>query len=214
MLNGRESILSKKYFLHLEGMDLAGKSTIAKLIAENSEWDWKIYHNCFSQNNPIQDLIKDLAEQNKYDDEIYGYLHFVALLADVKYFDINENVIQDSTILLRSINYHKLANNNNLVKLFERLVKKHPIPDVSIYLTVNIDERMRRLEKRMQEKPQNVTISDRLMLSSPEKFIERDYRLMNLSKKYFNSIVVDTSEISEMQTAKFVISTLKENINE
>ena len=100
------------------------------------------------------------------------------------------------------------------MKLFERLVKKHPIPDVSIYLTVNIDERMRRLEKRMQEKPQNVTISDRLMLSSPEKFIERDYRLMNLSKKYFNSIVVDTSEISEMQTAEFVISTLKENINE
>ena len=189
-------------------MDLAGKSTIAKLIAKNSGVEWIIYKSCFSQINPIQELIKKLIKQNVYDDEIYGYLLFVALMADIKVFEANENVIQDSALLLRSIIYHKEAKHYALVKLFEGLVETHPVPDISIYLTASIDVRRRRLIKRMQEDSQKVTSNDKMIFNNPEKFIKMDYSLMELSKKYFNSIVIDTSEMTEIQTLDYIIHLL------
>ena len=196
--------MSKNYYLHLEGMDLAGKTTIAKLIVKNSGLDWIIYNSCLSQKNPIQELIKILLKQNVYDDEIYGYLLFVALMIDIKVFKSNKNVIQDSALLLRSIVYHKEAKHYTLVKLFEGIVERHPVPDISIYLTASIDVRRRRLMKRMQEDSKEVTSNDKMILNNPEKFVKMDNCLMELSKKIFNSIVIDTSEMTEIQTLDYI----------
>ena len=44
----------QKYYLHIEGMDLAGKTTIANIIAKKSKKNWIIYNNCLSKNNVIQ----------------------------------------------------------------------------------------------------------------------------------------------------------------
>ena len=200
----------KKYFLHLEGMDLSGKTTTAELIAKNSGLNWKIYNNCLSERNLIQELTKKLAERNIYDDEIYGYLHFVALKADIKFFELRENIIQDSTILLRSLNYHKEAGNYELVKYFEELAKSHPRPNISIYLTASIEARRNRLNKRINEDSLKITRNDKLPMNNPEKFLKMEKSLMELSKKYFNSIVLDTSDMTEIQTSEFIINLLRE----
>lgn len=196
----------QKCYLHIEGMDLAGKSTIANTIARQSGMDWKIYNNCLSQNNPIQQFEKEIRSQRIFDHEIYGYLHYVTLLADIKYFDLRENVIQDSMLLLRSIIYNREKKHNNLVQLFEELAPKHPIPNISVYLTANIDLRKKRLLKRIECNSNHVTKNDILILSDPGKFEKRDIGLMELSQKYFNSIVLDTSDMTEAETADYIMT--------
>lgn len=194
----------KYYYLHIEGMDLAGKSTVANIIKSQSGEHWTIYNNCLSQNNVIQKFEKQIRNQKIYDDEIYGYLHYVTLLADIKYFELKENVIQDSMLLLRSINYHKEQNNNDLVKLFEEMAPKHPIPDLSVYLTSKIDSRKKRLLKR-----QKWTKNDKLIFTDSERFEKRDNGLMELSCKYFNSTVINTSDMTETETADYIMTLLK-----
>lgn len=196
----------KKYYLHIEGMDLAGKSTIANIIARQSGVDWRIYNNCLSQNNSIQQFEKKIRKQKIYDDEIYGYLHYITLLADIKYFDLKENVIQDSMLLLRSINYHKEKNNNDLVQLFEELAPKHPTPNTSIYLTADIESRKKRLLKRINDNSKQLTKNDILILNDSETFEKRDKMLMELSQTYFNSIVVDTSYMTETETVDYIMA--------
>lgn len=196
----------EKYYLHIEGMDLAGKSTIAKMIAEKSDTDWIIYNNCLSQNNCIHEFEREVRFKKIYDDEIYGYLHYVSLLADIKAFNLTENVIQDSMLLLRSINYHNEKNNNDLVQLFKELVPMHPIPNMSVYLTASIDSRQRRLLKRIESNSKQLTKNDALILNNPDQFEKRDRGLMELSQTYFNSIVLDTTNMTEMETADYIMT--------
>ena len=197
----------QKYYLHIEGMDLAGKSTIADMIKNRSNVNWIIYNNYLSQDNAIQQFEKQIRKAKLYDDEIYGYLHYVTLLADIKYFELKENVIQDSMLLLRSINYHKEQGNIALVQLFEELVPKHPIPNLSVYLTVNIGSRQKRLLKRQQW-----TKNDKLIFTDLERFEKRDKELMELSCKYFNSTVLDTSDMTEEETADYIKTLLKRDL--
>jgi len=196
----------KIYYLHIEGMDLAGKSTIADIISRQSGLRWKIYNNCLSQNNVIQQFIKQIRDSRIYDDEIYGYLYYVTLFADIKCFKLKENVIQDSMLLLRSINYHREKNNNDLVQLFKKLVIKHPVPSVSVYLTTNMDSRKKRLLNRIEGNPKQLTKNDMLILKNPAKFEKRDNGLKELSQKYFNSIILDTSDMNEVETANYVMN--------
>ena len=196
----------QNYYLHIEGMDLAGKTTIANIIANQSGVDWKIYNNCLSQNNPIQQFIKEIKAQRIYDEEIYGYLHYVTMMADIKYFELKGNIIQDSMLLLRSIIFNKEKKYNDVVHLLEELVPKHPIPNTSVYLTANIDLRKKRVLKRIESNPNQVTKNDILILDNPKQFEKRNVGLMELSQKYFNSIVLDTSEMTETETANYIIS--------
>ena len=86
------------------------------------------------------------------------------------------------------------------------MVPKHPIPNTSVYLTANIDSRKKRLRKRIESNSQQVTKNDVLILDNPVQFEKRDIGLMELSQTYFNSIVLDTSNISEEETADYIMT--------
>lgn len=203
---------NQKFYLHIEGMDLAGKSTIANIISNQSEINWKVYNNCLSQNNVVQQFEKQIRKKNIYDDEIYGYLHYVTLLADIKYFELNDNIIQDSMLLLRSINYHKEKKNKDLVELFEKIAYKHPVPNTSVYLTANIDTRMKRLLARMERNLNSLTKNDVLILNDTARFERRDKSLKELSQKYFNSFVLDNSDMTEEETAHVIMEMCDLNV--
>lgn len=195
---------NKYYFIHLEGMDLAGKSTIAKLIKAKNPLNWEINNNKLTEDNVIHSFTNELGKQNLYDDEIYGYLYFVALLADIKNFKQETNIIQDSTLLLRSINYHTEMGNDKLVKLFKELIEHHPIPDISIYLTASIESRVERITKKIKESPEKVSKNDALILENPQKFMEMDEKLARLSQECFNSYILDTSSLNEHEIVDYI----------
>lgn len=197
---------SHTFYLHLEGMDLAGKSTVAAMIARRSGMYWEIRNKSLSQDNVIQQFEKRIRKQNIYDDEIYGYLHYVSLLADIKYFERRGNLIQDSMLLLRSMIYHKEQKNDALVRLFESLVPKHPVPDLSVYLTTSLDVRKGRFRKRQACHPESLTKNDFLIMDDPERFAARDKGLMALAQTYFHAIVLDTSAMTAEETADAILS--------
>ena len=194
------------YFLHLEGMDLAGKSSVAKAIQEKSNIKWKISNNRLYNENEIYNFISEVAKKNLYDDEIYGYLYYVALFSDLKKYELSTNVIQDSTILLRSINYHIENNNKQLAEMFIKLVKLHPVPNCSIYLTADINSRIRRLAERIEKNPEKISKNDSMIISNPEKFKQMDDNLFFLSQKYFNSILLDTTNLTIDEVADYIIN--------
>lgn len=195
--------------LHIEGMDLAGKSSVAEAIKEKCCLDWKINNNSLCDKNIIYQFIDDIAKQDLFDDEVYGNLYYVALLADLKKFVLSSNIIQDSTILLRSINYHTELENINLAKKFEELIEIHPVPNYSFYLTADINSRIERLIKRMKLNQKEISKNDYLILQNPEKFKEVDNRLFELSSKYFNSILIDTTNLTIEEVADYIIDYCK-----
>jgi thymidylate kinase len=196
---------NKPYFLHIEGMDLAGKSTTAEKFVQASTLKWTINDKRLTQVNPIYDFAWGIGKKKICDSDTLGYLYLADLMEDLKAFQINGNIVQDSTLLLRSLNHYKtVGNNEKLVQAFTALVPKHPMPDKSFYITANIDVRRSRLEKRISQMPGKLTANDMLIKNNPVEFIKIDESLKELSVKYFNSKVIDTSYMTEQEVVECI----------
>lgn len=188
-----------KHLLFFEGMDLAGKSTVAKEFAETSVLTWEIHNKKLSKINPIFDFTSNLGRQEIYQADVLGHMYIAALIDDLNRFKRDKNIILDSTILLRSMNYYKEHGYERIVEEFEKLAYQYPRPDKFFYLTADIETRKRRLFKRINEFPGLVSSNDMLVVNNPERFIRMDESLKNLSIKYFKSEVIDTSKMDEKE---------------
>lgn len=196
----------KPYFLHIEGMDLAGKSTVANKIANSSVLEWVVNDKRLTTSNSIYDFAWEQGKRGVYNSDIMGYLYLAALMEDLRTFEHKNNIIQDSTLLLRSLNYYKtLGKNDNLVHAFTSLLPNHPKPNKSFYLTANINARQNRLESRMSLTPKRLTTIDMLIKNDQKKFIWLDDSLKDLSVSCFNSYVIDTSKMSETEVVEQVM---------
>lgn len=197
---------TKKYFLHIEGMDLAGKSTVSNKIANNSVLEWVINDKKLNQSNQLYDWALEQGKKGIYSSDTLGYLYLAALMEDLRTFKHETNIIQDSTLLLRSLNYYKtLGKNDDLVRAFASLATKHPKPNKSFYLTADINTRRSRLENRILSAPKKITKIDMLIKNDAKKFIWVDKSLMDLSVKYFNSYIIDTSKMSETEVVEKIM---------
>lgn len=194
-----------KYYLHIEGMDLAGKSTASKIFAQKSGIKWIIHDKRLTQDNPIYDFALGLSKKGGFNSETLGYMYLAALMQDIKNFKLDANIIQDSTLLLRSLNYYKNVDvNDELAQAFSNLIQQHPTPNKSFYLTADICSRRQRLAQRIKTAPEKLTSMDLLIQNDPNRFIQIDESLQDLSVKIFNSQVIDTSKMSVMEVAKCV----------
>lgn len=197
---------AKQYYLHIEGMDLAGKSTVSNKIADKSVLEWVINDKKLNQSNPLYDFALEQGKKNIYNSDIMGYLYLAALMEDLRTFKHETNIIQDSTLLLRSLNYYKtLGKNDDLVHAFASLVSKHPKPNKSFYLTADINTRRNRLENRILSTPKKITTIDMLIKNDPKKFMWVDKSLMDLSVNYFNSYIIDTSKMSDTEVVEKIM---------
>jgi thymidylate kinase len=194
-----------KYYLHIEGMDLAGKSTASKIFAQISGIQWIIHDKRLTQDNPIYDFALGLSKKDGFNSEALGYMYLAALMQDIKNFKLDANIIQDSTLLLRSLNYYKNVNlNNELAHAFSNLIQQHPTPNKSFYLAADICSRRQRLAQRIKIAPEKLTSMDLLIQNDPNRFIQIDESLQDLSITIFNSEVIDTSKMSVMEVVKYI----------
>ena len=193
------------YFLHIEGMDLAGKSTVAKCFASTSQINWVIQDKRLSKNNPVYDFAWNFGKKAAYDKDVLGFLYLAALLQDIKSFKHGHHIIQDSTLLLRSLNYYMMVKKNDyLVESFKRCIPNHPRPDVSFYLTADIETRRKRLKERINSNPEKLTSMDLLIQNDPKKFIQIDESLQALSIDTFNSKVINTSKMTSFEVVQYI----------
>ncbi len=191
-------------YIHIEGMDLAGKTSTARLFVARRPEPWEIKRNSLSEESRLRDLADEMLETSDYSSETIGTVYAAALMADLDRFKYPEvNTVQESTILLRSIAFHAVNGNERALALFESMVDRHPQFDASFMLTASHDERLRRLE----EKP-GASNHDRLIARDPVKFFAMESLITELAVRRFNTQVIDTSEAPVESVVKEIENTL------
>lgn len=184
----------RAYYLHLEGMDLAGKTTATQNFIKSTGSEWDIRKDSLSKENPIYLLADSLGKEDAYDAEVLGNLYAVALMADLHSFQWpNKNTIQDSTIILRSIAFHTVRGTPRIREVLLDLLPKHPKFDASIVLTASMEERVKRLQQKILMTPNGVSEEDMMIINKPEKFMAMENILIDISKTAFDSVIIDTS---------------------
>jgi len=200
---------NEKLFVHVDGMDLAGKTTATNGFMKQTGLEWEIRRNRLSLQNPIHDLADALRKDEVYDPEVIGNLYYAALMADIRGFRRPTiNTIQDSTIILRSIAFHTVRNTPRLPEMFRDLMKEHPKFDASFVFTADIEHRRKRLEKRMRETPEQVSAEDMMVITKPEKFLAMEACLVDVARANLRSVVIDTSQLSPAE----VVSIMQSNV--
>lgn len=184
-------------YIHFEGMDLAGKTTATQRFMEKSNSQWEIRRNSIVPENPIHKLADSLRHADAYDAEVLGNLYVAALMADIRSFKWPEvNTIQDSTILLRSLAYHTVRGTPRLIEVLAELVPCHPKFDSSFVFTASIEKRLERLQMRAKYQPDQLSAEDLFVRDKPEKFLAMEACLIDLSRKYFHSVRIDTTGLT------------------
>jgi len=200
----------KPYYLHFEGMDLAGKTTATNNFIQSTGTEWDIRRNSLSRENPIHILADALRKEEVYDAEVLGNLYVAALMADIRSFQWpSRNTIQDSTIILRSIAFHTVRGTPRISEVLLDLLPEHPQFDASFVFTASIEERVKRLQQRIAKAPHEVSEEDMMVINKPEKFLAMEAVLIDTSRRVFHSVIVDTSSL----TPDMVVGTIGSNLN-
>lgn len=197
-----------RYF-HIEGMDLAGKSTATKAVFEALEGKAVVRHNTLQQKSKFHKIVDDLRLSQKLDNESLGQLYFQVLKDDLSRFSYPEiDTIQDSTILLRSLSWHMARKNEDLSEQFLGLIPQHPQFTGSVLLTATIEVRQKRLQYRIEEDPLSVAIDDLMVINEPDLFMKMGENLVHYTTKFFGTRVIDTSSLTKQEVAQQVLSIL------
>lgn len=179
--------------LHIEGLDLAGKSTLCRHL-HTALPDAAYYHNAITDNNRLYETADQLRLQDQMPDAKLGELYYGALLGDLRaYVPRKGNSLQDSTILLRSLVFHRFNGNEDLARRLEDLLPEHPRFDHSIVLTSTRDVRLRRLEGRVAHG--NDAPDDFVVRDDPARFEAMEQLLIETASRHFQAEVIDTSNM-------------------
>lgn len=198
----------RPYYLHFEGMDLAGKTTATQNFIKSTGSEWDIRRNSLSRENPIHLLADSLRKAEAYDAEVLGNLYVAALMADIRSFQWpDKDTIQDSTIILRSIAFHIVRGTPRIREVLLDLLPEHPKFNASFVFTASIEERVKRLQQRIAIAPHEISAEDMMVINKPEKFMAMEAALIDTSRMAFHSVIVDTSSL----TPDMVVGVINEN---
>jgi thymidylate kinase len=193
--------------LHFEGLDLAGKSTLCRRLARQARGTWAIRHNALTVDNPVYDLADRLRKAG-LPAETVGWLYHAALLLDLdRYQKSSTPTIQDSTILLRSLAFHRVQGNRALVDRLEELFDRHPRFDRSFVCVASHEVRLRRLAIRRKE---NLGPEDLLVRDEPARFFAMERVLVDYAERKWGATVLDTSRLEEQERLELVFRHLPE----
>lgn len=185
------------------GMDFSGKTTIINKINEEMPNTFKLKKKFLT---PI-DLIENVRKRDVW----LSPEEWKPLLQENINKDI-ENYKEEGLILLDSlwiIKYlaNKIEKNDKedveeIITLKE-LLKKYPPMD-SFYITVSIEERMKRFQERAKI-GNEITGSDKLLMDKA-KFEKVEQIYKNIIMQYFpNTRIIDTTDINPEQTVELII---------
>jgi thymidylate kinase len=178
-------------YIHFEGLDLAGKSTVCQLICQHTQGNWQVRRNALTMNNSIYELADRMRREKAGNEETIGWLYYAALLFDLEQFEQPVgNIIQDSTILLRSLAFHKVRGTPVLVERLEVLLDQHPRFDRSFVLVADHQTRIERLAKK---RACELGPEDFLVRDDPKRFYTMEHQLVDYATRHFDAIVLDTS---------------------
>jgi thymidylate kinase len=191
--------------LHIEGMDLAGKSTATKSILYHLGNYTSVRHNTIQSKSDFHRIVDNLRIDKKLESDELGELYYQVLKDDISRYQKPEvNTIQDSTILLRSLAWYASLE-HPILKKFQSLIVTHPKFDCSVVLTASIQVRQIRLQSRIDEGVEKVAEDDLLVIKQPELFLKMEENLLFYATNYFNAKVLDTTLLNKSQVSSEII---------
>jgi len=182
--------------IHVEGMDLAGKSTATRVLLSLRPGA-VLRRNALTPSNPIYDLADGLRKGDHLRAEALGHLYVAALMHDLDNLNADAVLtVQDSTILLRSLAFNTQIGASHVVDALLEMVPHHPRFGATVVLTASLEARYERLAKRQRELPEEVAPDDLMIHTAPEKFVAMEQSLIHYATLLFDAAVVDTSDIN------------------
>jgi thymidylate kinase len=200
---------NRTYFIHLEGMDLGGKTSVCRGLMQALGEGCELRHNSLWPGNPIHELADRLRREGRLGEAVLGHLYVAALAADLDgYTPPVGNAIQDSTILLRSLAYHAIARTPFVVDALSALLPRHPRFTRSFVLTADLGVRRQRLYQRQEQQPDEVAPDDLMVVRSPDRFLAMEQELVHLARQHFSAAVIDTSGMATCSVVETILSAL------
>ncbi len=196
--------------IHVEGLDLAGKSTVCRLLAARLGAEHR--RNSILADNPVHAQADALRFRAILEDGPLGWLFYGALLYDLDNYAPPEGpVIQDSTIILRSIVFHECFGDKALAAKFRTLLPRHPRFTKSFVLTASDEVRLKRLEGRCSR--HNESPEDFLIRKDPDGFHRMESLLVETAAAYFGAEVIDSSNLEREGGKDEVVNLILEKSN-
>lgn len=195
----------------IEGLDLAGKSTLVdglyrRLRSEN--WEVRVCHGDLCSENPVAAVTRQMMRWDEGFSAAEGAPLFLAShLWDQRNFrrlpDERSVHLQDSCAL-RSLAFEKVVGDPFFVQKLNEVVKELPNFDAAYVLTTSLKSRKERLAQR-----EGNDLHDHFMLSDPVRFSRIDSELLRLSAARFGAKLISTDEWSKEELLEYVWQDLK-----
>lgn len=188
-----------------EGLDLAGKSTVCRRFREQAAGDWTIRRNALALGNRVHALADELRKADGLEDEALGWLYLAALRADIALLETegapSGNILQDSTILVRSLAHHTACGRTKLVQLFRSLADSFPRFDHVFLCVADRDTRLKRLAKRRKTE---LSPEDFLVRDDYDRFQSMEGVVTDFVTTQLGGIVIDTSGLEQEERLSMV----------
>lgn len=195
----------------IEGLDLAGKSTLIEGLQRRfrrAGWNVQICHGDLCPDNPVAKVTRNMMRWDPGFGAQEGAPLFLAShLWDERNFrratSSNHMHIQDSCAL-RSLAFERVLGDEFYAQRLSDVVSRMPKFDASYVLTASMRSRLERFKKR----PVN-DLHDSFMLSDPVRFARVDSELLHLAAERFGAKIVATDELDEDALLDHVWADLK-----
>jgi len=190
----------------VEGLDLAGKSTLIRGLEQrfkNLGWQAVTSHGDLCRENPVARVTRKMMRWDPGFNKREGAPLFLAShLWDERNFrlpDCDRYVhIQDSCAL-RSLAFEKILGEPFYAEKLSEVVDRLPKFQASYVLTAGLKNRMERFLKREQN-----DLHDSFMLSDPVRFGRVDGELLKLGAERLGAKLVCTDELGPDQLLNFI----------
>ena len=202
-----------KKSIHIEGLDLAGKSTVCRYLEKMGNFSKRNNTLLPPGCNPLHAAADKLRKQDLCSNGDLGWLYYGALLLDFKDYDkhTTDLMLQDSTIIARSIAYHAVFGDKELSKKFRDLLPEHPKFSFSCLLKSTASVRLKRLEGRISRHNDNP--EDFLIKTDPAGFFKMEDILAEIVISHFNGIIIDSSNLEQEGEKERIASFIMEKAN-
>lgn len=183
----------------VEGLDLAGKTTLCNGLAErlkNLGFCINLSKNNLLGRNLVGKRAKDYALGAHTTNLETGALFLASHFYDTTLFKLPDEGcvhIQDSC-WLRTVSYHLMRETVIIPELADALFEAHPKFGTVIYLTTSLDVRRFRIQQREAARPGSNTPGDYMSFTDPDFVTRHDKKLLETTRRFYPEVdIIDTS---------------------
>ena len=197
----------------IEGIDLAGKSTLARNLPgciEELGFTVRQSRNSLSSNNPIAAIADNIRREPEAGTLETGALFLASHLWDARNFlpvPYGTAHLQDSC-WVRTLAHHTLQRTPDIPAVLRKAANAFPKFDIAFFLTADISVRQERLHQRETEAPGSNDDGDRLVITDPQRFMKLDDQLRKLCNEFFPSKCIDTTTLSKDEVLSVAVDHL------